>query len=158
MGVSDERATQADAFGASRRDRDRTLAAVHRFETALAMAADGESWPSEVTADLEALATAMDEEQRELERPDALMAMIASEHPRRFKSRVRNLRTQYDDLIRQVRSLQAQFEGEETEGLDADDLRHRAGWIIRALHHARARQTDLVFEALQIDLGERREE
>ncbi|MGB5657712.1 MAG: hypothetical protein WBN35_14000 [Acidimicrobiia bacterium] len=143
------------AFAASRDDRDRTLGAIHRFQTALAMAAGGETWASEVVADLEALESAMVVEREELNRPDALLAMIAAEHPRRFKTRVRNLREQYDDIARQVVSLRDQLAHTEEALPDAGDLRQRGTWITSALHHCRARQTDLVYEALAMDLGER---
>jgi hypothetical protein len=155
MATDDETAIHETAFAASRVDRDRTLRAIHRFETALAMAAEGETWLTEVTTDLQALETAMIEEQRELNRPDALLAMIAAEHPRRFSSRIRNLREQYDDIIRLVASLRDQVAPGEDTHPDAGDLRERASWIIRSLHHCRARQTDLVYEAIAMDLGER---
>ena len=155
MTTDDEAAIHQTAFEASRVDRDRTLRAMHRFETALAMAAEGDTWLTEVTADLAALETAMVEEQRELNRPDALLAMIAAERPRRFSSRIRNLREQYDDIIRQVASLRDQVAHGADTRPDAGDLRERASWIIRSLHHCRARQTDLVYEAISMDLGER---
>jgi hypothetical protein len=142
-----------DAFEASRVDRDRTLRAIHRFENALAMAAEGAGWISAVTTDLASLEEAMVEERLELNRPDSLVAMIAAEHPRQFSTRVRNLRQQYDDIIRQVASMRDQLAN--GCALDADDLRQRASWIVRALHHCRARQTDLVYEAVEMDLGER---
>lgn len=155
MTTDDEATIHETAFAASRVDRDRTLRAMHRLETALAMAAEGETWLTEVITDLEALEKAMMEEQRELNRPDALLAMIAAEHPRRFSSRIRNLREQYDDIIRQVASLRDQVAHGEDTRPDAGDLRGRASWITRALHHCRARQTDLVYEAIDMDLGER---
>ena len=155
MTTDDEAAFHQSAFAASRIDRDRTLRAVHRFETALAMAAERGAWLAEVTTDLEALESAMVEEQRELNRPDALLAMIAAEHPRRFGSRIRNLREQYADIIGQVSSLRDQVAHGEDTRPDAGDLRERASWIIRSLHHCRARQTDLVYEAIDVDLGER---
>ncbi len=154
MTTDDNSGIHNDALAASRADRDRTLAAIHRLEASLAMAAEGSDWLAEVTTDFAALEEAMVEERRELNRPDALLALIAGEHPRRFRSRVRNLREQYDDLIRQVASLRAQLDhGDHSP--DAGDLRQRAGWIIGALHHCRARQTDLVYEAIAMDLGER---
>jgi DNA repair ATPase RecN len=143
------------AYSASRLERDRTLRAVHRLEAALSMAAEGEQWLDEVVADLDALESAMVAEQLELNRPDALLALIAAEHPRRFRSRVRNLREQYDDLIRQLASLRRQLDRADRTRFEAEDLRHRASWLIRALHHCRGRQADLVFDALEMDLGER---
>jgi hypothetical protein len=148
-------ADHQSAFSASRADRDRTLDAIHRLELALARAAAGETWLAEVVTDLEALGSVMEEERRELNRPDALLAMITAEHPRRFGPRVRNLQEQYVDLIRQVTSLRDQLAHAADDQAAADDLRQRAGWIIRALHHCRARQTDLVYEALSLDLGHR---
>ncbi len=155
MATDDDPSVHQAAFVASRIDRDRTLQAIHRFETALAMAAEGANWLSEVTTDLEALEAAMTEERRELNRPDSLLAMIAAEHPRRFSSRVRNLEEQYDDIIRQSASLRDQLARGEGSPPDAGDLRQRASWLIRALHHCRARQTDIVYEAIAMDLGER---
>ncbi|CAN5775094.1 hypothetical protein BH24ACT15_BH24ACT15_39310 [soil metagenome] len=153
-GEGDVSAHQA-AFSATRTDRDRTLQAIHRLETALAMASPGKAWHSEVTGDLEALEAAMVEERRELNRPDALLAMITAGNPRRFGPRARNLREQYDDIIRQVASLRDQLAHADLTQTDAVDVRQRAGWITGALHHCRARQTDLVCEALNMDLGER---
>lgn len=145
------------AFAASRSERDRTLQAVHSLESALGKAAGGEDWLAEVESSLRALQRAMSDEQHELNRPDALLAMIGSEHPRRFGSRIRSLREQYDDIIRQLASLRRQLD-EPGETIGAVDLRHRAGAIIQALRSCRARQTDLVFEALELDLGARRHE
>ncbi len=119
------------------------------------MAAAGGTWLDEVTKDLEALESVMAEERRELRRPDALLAMIAADHPRRFGSRIRNLQEQYDDINRQVTSLRDQLAHADESPPDSTDLRRRASWIISALHHCRARQTDLVYEALNLDLGER---
>lgn len=141
------------ALAASRTDRNRTLQAVHRLESALAMAAGGAGWLDEVTADLRALENAMNEEQEELNRPDSLLSMVAAENPRRFGSRVRNLRRQYDDIVRQVASLSRELTRDKRERQETADVRQRSAWVINALHHCRARQTDLVYEALTMDLG-----
>lgn len=144
-----------EAFQASRHERDRTIEAVRDLETALGRAAAGSEWLDDVKADLQALESAMSDEQDELNRPDALLAMISSEHPRRFGSRIRTLREQYGDIIRQVESLRRQIDESAEQALDATDLRQRARWIVGAIHNCRARQTDLVYEALRLDLGER---
>jgi hypothetical protein len=154
MADQDGSAAQKEAFAASRADRDRTLQSMHRLEAALGRAADGEGWLDDVMISLGMLQRAMEEEQHELERPDALPAMIAAERPRRYGSRIRNLREQYDDIARQVSSLLDQLDHAEESEVDAGDLRNRSSWIIRALQDCRARQTDLVFEALAVDLGD----
>lgn len=142
------------AVAATRADRDRTLEAVHRLETSLATAARSEGWLPEVTAELAGLHAAMHEERNEMERPDALLAMILAEHPRRFGPRVRSLHRQYDDILRQVALLRSQLLERSDDELDAGDLRQRCGWLTTALRHCRALQTDLVYEALDLDLGE----
>lgn len=146
---------EREAFTASREDRDRTLGALHRLESALAMASAPEEWIDEVTADLASLKQAMDDEQGELNRPDSLLSMIAAESPRRFGPRIRGLQEQYEDITRQVGSLLRELQRSPGGDVDPTDVRHRAGSLIRSIHGYRARQTDLVYEALRLDLGAR---
>lgn len=152
---SDESREKQEAFDVSRGDRDRTLAALHRLESALAMASGTNEWVEAVIGDLRSLESAMRAERDELNRPDSLLAMIAAEAPRRFGPRIRGIRDQYDDITRQVGSLLRETGPSQRGTVDSSDLRHRCGSVIRAVHHCRARQTDLVYEALRLDLGER---
>lgn len=152
---SDPHPEASRAFTSSREDRDRTLVALHRLESALAMASGTKDWINEVMDDLRSLDSAMQIELDELNRPDSLLALIAAEAPRRFGPRIRGIREQYEDVTRRVGSLLRELELPEQSIVDPTDLRHRAGSVIRAIHHCRARQTDLVFEALRVDLGER---
>ena len=144
-----------DAFSASQEDRDRTLEAVRNLESALARASGTGEWLDEVTSDLASLEEAMSGEKDELKRPDSLLSMIAADRPRRFGPRIRGLQEQYEDITRQVGSLLRELEKSSESHVDATDVRHRAGSLIRAIHSYRARQTDLVYEALRLDLGER---
>ncbi len=140
------------AFTASRVERDRTLEEVPRLESALEKASAGKSWLVEVMDHLDRLESAMAEEQAELHRPDALLALIAAGHPRRYRSKIRNLRAQYDDLVRQTAALRTQLGA--GGDVDATEVRHRIGWILQAIRHCRAVLTDLVYDALELDLGE----
>lgn len=144
-----------EAFSASREDRDRTLEALRNLESALAMASASEDWLEEVKSDLSSLEAAMSGEKDELNRPDSLLSMIAADRPRRFGPRIRGLQEQYGDITRQVGSLLRELEQASNGHFDATDVRHRAGSLIRSIHSYRARQTDLVYEALRLDLGER---
>lgn len=145
--------SQRSAFDAAQGDRDKTLDAVHRLEEALSRAAGGSRWMNDVRSGLDALQAAMSEEQEELTRPDSLMTMVAAEHPRRFGPRVRGIRDQYDDIIRQLGTFRRELDGLGDSKSDTSDLRQQAGWIIMALRRWRNRQTDLVFDALRLDLG-----
>lgn len=144
-----------EAFSTSREDRDRTLDALHDLESALAMASASDDWLDEVKTDLASLETAMSGEKDELNRPDSLLTMIAADRPRRFGPRIRGLQEQYEDITRQVGSLLRELQQAPDGHTDATDIRHRAGSLIRSIHSYRARQTDLVYEALRLDLGER---
>ncbi|HUG33083.1 MAG TPA: hypothetical protein VMM14_09365 [Acidimicrobiia bacterium] len=143
--------SKRSAFDAAQGDRDKTLAAVHELEEALSRAAGGDRWIDDLRSSLDALQAAMSEELEELTRPDSLMAMVASEHPRRFGPRVRGIRDQYDDIIRHLGTFRRELDGHSIT--DTGDLRERAGWIVMALRNCRNRQADLVFDALRLDLG-----
>lgn len=144
-----------DAFSASREDRDRTLDALRQLESALAMASASGEWLDEVKADLASLEDAMAGERDELNRPDSLSSMIAADRPRRFGPRIRGLQEQYEGITRQVGSLLRELQQTNSGDVDPTDVRHRAGTLVRAIHSYRARQTDLVYEALRLDLGAR---
>lgn len=142
-----------NAFDSAQIERDRTLICVRQVEDALSRAGGSETWHDDLKSSLSSLKAAMIEEQRELDRPASLLALIAGEDPRRFGPRVRGIREQYNDIGRQLDSFRQDLDHRGDAAADIDDLRHRTGWIIQALHHCRNRQADLVFEALGRDLG-----
>lgn len=142
-----------DSFADAQVDRDRTLLALRGIEAALARPAGGDSWMADLESSLDGLGAAMTEERQELDRPDSLLSMIAAEHPRRYGPRVRGIKEQYADIVRQLGSFRRELEASGGSTSDIGDLRHRAGWIIRSLHNCRNRQADLVFDALGLDLG-----
>lgn len=145
-----------EAFNAAQIERDRTLICVREVEDALSRAAGGESWVDALGSSLKALHEAMSEEQRELDQPGSLLSLISAERPRRFGPRVRGIREQYADIARQLDSFRRELGRWDGSAAEIGDLRHRAGWIIRALYNCRNRQADLVFDALGLDLGENR--
>ncbi len=138
------------AFATSRADRDRTLMAIHGLEGAAAQAAPSDGWLVGVERYLAVLEDALAEEDARSLRPDSLLSLIAAEDPRRFGGRIRRLRDQRSDIIRQVEALLGQLD--HNDGHDAAELRHRMAWLVRAVHHYRAMETDLVYEALARDL------
>lgn len=142
-----------EAFDAALVERDRTLIAAREVEHALSRAAGVENWVDDLKSSLDSLQDAMSEEQRELNRPGSLLTMISAERPRRFGPRVRGIREQYDDIARQLDSFRRELDEWDGSVAEIADVRHRLGWIIRALHNCRSRQADLVFEALGVDLG-----
>jgi hypothetical protein len=141
-------------------DQDRTLDAMHRLERALASPAPRRepAWQDEVLSALALLDTAMGEEEENASRPDSLLSDIRRTQPR-LRSRVRGVRSQYSQLRDRILVLRREL-GEHGEGDDApdfSDIRQRLAWLLTALRHQRARESDLIYEAyfdaFKIDLG-----
>jgi hypothetical protein len=68
---------------------------------------------------------------------------------------VRQLRDQHEDITTQVASLRTRLERVDRDSIDFADLRQRVEWIMKAIRHRRAKETDLVFEAIDLDFGRR---
>jgi hypothetical protein len=145
---------QEAAFVGSSVDRDATLAAVHRLEAAIGMAGPGreDAWLRQVAADLRVVDETVMAERDETRRPDSLLSMIARDYPRRFSSRIRQLQEQHDTIVGTIGALRAQI-GSMSDEIDVVDLRQRLGWLLQAIRHRWARETDLVYEAIRLDLG-----
>jgi len=129
-------------------DQDRTLAAMHSLEAALAEAAPGreESWRGAVIDALVVLSQVTTEEAENADRPDSLLADLVRTQPR-LRNRVRGVRLQYRQLRDTITSIRSELEGHSGETLDFSDVRQRLGWLLTALRHQRARESDLIYEA-----------
>jgi hypothetical protein len=156
-----DRFTESQRAGLRARaaDQDRTLAAMHQLEAALGSAAPlrEESWRAEVLTALTVLDQATSDEAESAERPDSLLSDIARTQPR-LRNRVRGLRIQYQQLRDGIASLRREIEGPHDPGVDFADLRRRLAWVLTALRHQRARESDLIYEAyyeaFKADIGE----
>ena len=133
--------------------------AVHQLEAALAEAAPGREsrWREAVIAGLVALDEATSGEFENAESPDSLLSDIRRTQPR-LRTRVRGLRTQYVRLREAIVSLRGELGEPAGEDTDFADVRERLSWLLTALRHQRARESDLIYEAyfdaFSIDLGE----
>ena len=133
---------------ARRADQDRTLTAMHELEAALAAAAPGResSWRAAVLAALVVLDEATDDEGANASNPDSLLSDIKRTQPR-LRTRVRGLRTQYAHLRQTISSIRAELAKPDDDGTDFADVRQRLAWLLTALRHQRARESDLIYEA-----------
>jgi len=64
------------------------------------------------------------------------------------------LRQEHADLLQQTKALRqrlADYGAEET--LDFQDIRQRSTWLLNALRHHQATETDLIFESFWTDIG-----
>lgn len=144
-GFTDE---QRSSLHGRESDRDRTLAAIHRLEAALAEAAPlrETSWLDavlEALADLEAVTA---EELANADRPDSLLADLSRNQPR-MRNRARALRLQYIKLRDTISALREELGQGAMDAVDFVDVRQRLGWVLTALRHQRARESDLIYEA-----------
>lgn len=144
-GLSDDQRSGLDARQA---DHDRTLDAIHRLEASLAEAAPRREmpWLDAVLQALSDLEAATAEEAANAERPDSLLSDLARNQPR-MRNRARALRLQYAKLRDTISALRRELAGHGRDGIDFADIRQRLGWVLTALRHQRARESDLIYEA-----------
>jgi len=144
----------SEAYDASRSDRRRSLDAMHVLETAAGGAAPGreQAWHAEVLEAIRQLAASLSYQERSYDDPANLLAEIAQEHPR-LRTWVRQLRRQWHELAATAESLVERLDQADEAAWNFADIREQLRWLITALHHHRAREADLVFEALNVDLG-----
>ena len=133
---------------ARRADQDRTLTAMLELEVALESAAPGRepAWRTAVLAALAVLDEATNDEYANANNPDSLLSDIKRTQPR-LRTRVRGLRTQYKQLRQAIVSIRSELADPDEEGNDYADVRQRLSWILTALRHQRARESDLIYEA-----------
>ncbi len=129
-------------------DQDRTLGAMHQLEAALAEAAPGRetAWRASVLDALSVLEDATTDEANNAKRPDSLLSDIGRTQPR-LRNRARALRLQYEKLRETIASLRQELTDHPSGDVDYADLRQRLGWVLTALRHQRARESDLIYEA-----------
>ena len=78
--------------------------------------------------------------------PDSLLSDIKRTQPR-LRTRVRGLRAQYQQLRQAIVSIRSELDDPDEEGNDYADVRQRLSWMLTALRHQRARESDLLYEA-----------
>lgn len=150
------RSSHDQAVDASRRTRERMLKAMRVLETALAKASVQRetAWRTRVVTALIALEETMRRQAAELKGQRGLLAELLQEAPR-LEHRILRLRSQYEDLVRQIGSLREEFSGaEKSSPSNVGDIRQRLAWLLTALRHFQSGETDLIYEAIQVDIGE----
>ena len=129
-------------------DQDRTLAAMLELEAALETAAPGRepAWRAAVVTALAVLDDATNDEYANANNPDSLLSDIKRTQPR-LRTRVRGLRTQYQQLRQAIASIRSELADPDEDVADYADVRQRLSWMLTALRHQRARESDLIYEA-----------
>ena len=142
--------TQARQRQAGQRavDQDRTLAAMHQLEAALAAAAPRreQAWSNEVRRTLGILGQAARQEAENAAQPDSLLSAIARTQPW-LRNRVRGLRIHYRQLQDAIVALEDELAAAAGQAVDFTDIRQRLAWVLAGLRHQQARESDLIYEA-----------
>src|SRR6185369_15692860 len=98
---------------------------------------------------------ATDDEHANASQPDSLLSDIKRTQPR-LRTRVRGLRTQYAHLRETIASIRIEL-AKPDDATDYADIRQRLAWLLTALRHQRACESDLIYEAyydaFNADLG-----
>ena len=135
-------------------DRNMSLDALHVLEAALAEPAPARTsaWLDNVRAALHTLADALDTQAHGDSEAASLLSEIATDEPR-LLPRIERLRAEHASLRDAVRDLLKGLNAGGDDRIDIADIRDRAAELARRLRHHRAREADLIYEAVNLNLG-----
>jgi hypothetical protein len=140
----------------SRADRERSLDALQALELHAESAGPGREhdWLADVRRAITTLEQALTVQTANSAPDESLLSAIEHDEPR-LRRRVTELRRRYravqDDVItlsQQLATIHA------ADPVDVTDIRQKLERIASELRYQRARETDLVYEAYAVDLGD----
>jgi len=155
MGTSN-RANEQSNVNTSRADRERSLEALHALELHAGSAAPGREhdWLNEVHNAVATLERALTIQEGNSAPGEGLLSAIEQDAPR-LQRRVTELRQRYRAVQDDVTALSRQLDTiKPADMIDIADIRQKLERIASELRYQRARETDLVYEAYAVDLGE----
>ena len=142
------------ALATSQRDRDRALEAMQALEAVTGAAGPGRDheWRTSVIGAFRQLQDALAEQTATYEDPASLMAQAAQDDPR-LRTLVRQLHHRWGDLEATAQTLADEVQaGDAADDSSIANIREQVRWLMTALHHHRAREADIIYQALQIDI------
>lgn len=153
--VRANQSTRDQAIDSSRLTRERMLKAMRVLESALSKAAPRResAWRTAVVTALGALERTMQEQAGELCSDEGLLADLLVESPR-LDNRIEALRREHADLVHEIGSLREEFLSSDEDHLpNIADMRQSLARLLTALRDFQARETDMIYEAIQVDIG-----
>ena len=148
--------TDQQAVVTSRAHRDRSLDALHVLELHAGSAAPGREheWLAGIRAAITTLEYALGQQQGNAAPDESLLSTVEREAPRLHRH-VQELRQRYRAIHDEISSLRQQLDAtEQTDTIDVSDIRQKLERLANELRYQRARETDIVYEAHAVDLGE----
>jgi hypothetical protein len=155
MGTSN-RANEPSNVDTSRTDRERSLDALHALELHAGSAGPGREhdWLNEVRSAITTLERALIIQEGNSAPGEGLLSAIEQDAPR-LQGRVKELRQRYRAVQDDITALSRQLDPiKPADNVDITDIRQKLERIASELRYQRARETDLVYEAYAVDLGE----
>ena len=155
MSTSNRTNEQSDV-NTSRTDRERSLDALHALELHAGSAAPGREhdWLKEVHNAITTLERALGIQEGNSAPGEGLLSAAEQDAPR-LRRRVADLRQRYRAIQDDVTALSRQLDAiKPADTIDVTDIRQELERIASELRYQRARETDLVYEAYAVDLGE----
>ena len=140
----------------SRADRERSLDALHLLELHAGSAAPGREheWLAGVRTAISTLEHALGQQQGNAAPDESVLSNIERDEPR-LQRRVRELRQRYQTIHDEVIALREQLDRtDKADTIDVTDIRQKLERLASELRYHRARETDIVYEAYAVDLGE----
>jgi hypothetical protein len=149
-GVDRDNATRA-----SRDDRSTMLKAMHVLEAALAEGSPARerAWRKKVVAAAKVLEAAMRHQHEEFDADEGLLQQVVNDAPR-LSNRIEELRRIHQNALTKFSNLANRVELTELpELLAVADVRDQLAEILATIRSVQAVESDLIYEAYQVDLG-----
>jgi uncharacterized protein YhaN len=151
--TTDEPQTSVDT---SRADRGRSLDALHALELHAGRAAPGREreWLREIRDAVNTLERALGIQEQNSVPDEGVLSAIERDEPR-LRRRVQELRQRYREIQDDLAALHRQLAiVDTTDMIDVADIRQMLERLANELRYQRARETDIVYEAYAVDIGE----
>lgn len=148
-------AQRSVAVDDNRTQHVRLFFAIYRLDSCLGQATPGrlQQWSADVHEALNLLLSAMLESSECVCLDQGLIEEIRFTTPR-LLNRIDDLRAEFEGLIAQANAVQRELSHNiSEENANYADFRQRLGWLLAAVKHHQAKEVDLVFEAIQVDIG-----
>jgi predicted nuclease with TOPRIM domain len=138
----------------ARRGRERTLGAMRSLEAALARPASTreEEWAALVHNMLVELQAAVSEAHARRSGCADLLNELVDQHPR-FLRRVARLQKDYEVLQGRLKHLLQSFSNSSRSDEAVEALRSQTASMLNDIRRVQARETELIHEAWQVDIG-----
>jgi hypothetical protein len=148
-------ATNEGVLRTAKTDRTASLDALHALELDAGRAGPGRQaeWVSRVRGALEGLRLALSRQSENSLAAESVLSAIEREQPR-LRPKIHQLRRRYRAIADAIDHLDQELRSIPPDAIDIADIRQTVDLLATELRYQRTRESDLVYEAFSLDLGE----